>query len=445
MSQILIIGDQEDVLEIYSVNLSTYVGADIIRKASLSEAKGLLEHHPGIHGIITFDKIGDEDTAYELYHFLHDDEKYVPMIVVGEEDRLEDKVIFHKSKTDIRSLVRAVAQLLGVTAKDMAQKVVPDYFAINIHYFLNLQTSPSDIYLCIKKQSGADQYVKRFHKDEVLARPEMEKYLERGVSDFFIPAEERLAFVAKTTETMIGLLADENLSSQSRVQATESVMRIVEEEANREPTDTETIEALSKAAIESSLKVVKDAPKLSKLLEMLLKDTSSFRYRNAQLCTYLCSYVIKNSEWGSEEQVEKMGFVSFFHDIVLSSDDMALVRNESELLDSEHLNDSEKERVAKHAQMAAELVRDFPRVPIGADIIIQQHHGTLSGQGFAKAFTNSISPLAIVFIVVEHFSYLVLNNDEDELDIPAIVDELNRVYTKSKYRKVTEILANVEL
>ena len=69
-------------------------------------------------------------------------------------------------------------------------------------------------------------------------------------------------------------------------------------------------------------------------------------------------------------------------------------------------------------------------MPYGADVIIRQHHGSLSGNDFPERFSQRLSPLSIVLMVAEEAAFLIIKETEKE-------DE------KSFYKK-TEIVKNIK-
>src|SRR5690606_13376992 len=112
--------------------------------------------------------------------------------------------------------------------------------------------------------------------------------------------------------------------------------------------------------------------------DLMINNKSGYLFKHTQILTYVCLHIIKNIDWGSPEQEEKICFISLFHDIVLENDEMAQIHSTQELR-SAKLNTQERMLVERHAQMSAELVAKFPHSPMGADQIIRQHHGMLNG------------------------------------------------------------------
>jgi hypothetical protein len=77
-----------------------------------------------------------------------------------------------------------------------------------------------------------------------------------------------------------------------------------------------------------------------------------------------------------------------------------------------------------------------------------QHHGMTSGQGFAKSFTNSISPLAIVFIIAEEMATLILELegiDHLAANQATIFQKLSQKFPRSNYQRIIDTLRTLPM
>ena len=186
--------------------------------------------------------------------------------------------------------------------------------------------------------------------------------------------------------------------------------------------------------------------KLGMLIRKLLDDHLSYSYRRSFLVCLFSHTLIPKMEWGSQEQqsiiLEKLNMVSFFHDIFLE-DEKLLKITDYESLKKAKLDPAEKELVMNHANKAALLIQNYPRLPQGVDVIIKQHHGVSNGVGFAEVLSNAISPMAIFFVVIEDFVTSLLE-DNDLTRLPLVIEKLKIKYQLPAYRRiVTEIEAVV--
>jgi hypothetical protein len=98
--------------------------------------------------------------------------------------------------------------------------------------------------------------------------------------------------------------------------------------------------------------------------------------------------------------------------------------------------------------MAGELVRSFKQIPIGADIIITQHHGMTSGKGFAMQFRDNISPLSKVLMISEevasHLFTLIQKGQLFKDHKEAIINEIREKFRTHTYQKMINTLDSLE-
>ena len=71
MGQIVLIEDNPSLNELLSINLSTYVGVEVIPRPNAEEAIALLRILPNIDLIICKHKVGEEDTAKKIVEFIN--------------------------------------------------------------------------------------------------------------------------------------------------------------------------------------------------------------------------------------------------------------------------------------------------------------------------------------------------------------------------------------
>ena len=197
---------------------------------------------------------------------------------------------------------------------------------------------------------------------------------------------------------------------------------------------------LAKKNIAAISETAKRNNQLSKLLERLTSNKASYLYKHTQILTYVSFHIIHNIDWGNSEQEEKISFIAFFHDLALENDEQCQINSTRELKNST-LSDEKKTLVEKHAQISAEYITKFPHAPMGADQIIRQHHGQLHGLGFSDNYGANMTPMAIVFIVAEEFTRMIIANPDITLE--EILKELRVVFTTNRFLKFVEKLETI--
>lgn len=444
MSQAILISNNEVINSLYEVNLRAYVGTNVTIKPDINSATELIKHSPNIDVLICFSDLGQDVAAWDNFKaMLAEHSLRVPVIMLGDSKEPLENALVVKNKYDIKALLQALAKILEITAKDMASRPVPKYFPIPLKLLSSLETSHCDIFYRNEKENFEYEYFKIVEKDQPLAGC-LSRYLNEGVSHLFIDANERLRFINKASATVVSELDREDLTAEERVEITQQGMGIVAEEVFASDEISKEVAEVSKACIASISKVVKEVPKVKNLLAMLIENKADYCYKHSVLNTYIASQIIKNISWGSVEQQNKIAFAFFFHDIYL----VPIYRkyndalSEEDLLFRDDVTEEEKQTVLDHAKLAGNLVKTFPKCPMGADSIIMQHHGMINGQGFAVTYKDDISPLSKIMIIAEDISTNVLQNTGPKgkinINKEAIVEHLSERYRNHTYKKIID-------
>ena len=111
------------------------------------------------------------------------------------------------------------------------------------------------------------------------------------------------------------------------------------------------------------------------------------------------------------------------------------------------LSSDNKNIINNHALQSSLIIERFPKVPTGTDIIIKEHHGSKSGIGLPDSLSISISPLSMMFIVVEHFvgEFLKIKGNPTNENIKDIFTILEKRYNKLTYLQTFVALQNMTL
>ena len=450
MAQALLLSDHELISDIYQLNLKVYVDCTVTVKKKAEEAFALLELNPDYDFIITLSNIEGKDVAKKMVDFVESKGWDKPIIVIGEKSEVAgtSSVISMPANLNVPQMVKTVAKILGVTAKDMAEKIVPDFFPIPVKMVKSFKNAPCDIFYKVSKSHLDQEFLKIIEKEQNV-EGKVKEYLEKGVTSLFIPASERLNITNAVTKTLEARLSMD-LPPQEAIEAAEEGFELVAGEITNSSEVSEKVVNISKKCIETVSEAVKGVPKLKTLLLGMLENKSGYIYIHSVMATYVANHVIKNISWGAEEHAEKVGFVLFFHDMFLGPiyHKYPHFQYEEDLIFEQGLSDKEKEVVVNHARLAGEMVKNFPRCPMGADAIIMQHHGTTNGLGFTMDFKDDISPLAKVIIVSEEFVNELLKQKEEgkrPYHLESIIEHLRNRFTRHTYKKIINTLETISL
>jgi len=412
MALTLLVEKNPHLTEIYRLNLSVYVGLDLMVAGTLAEAQALLSQHP-FRLVICRARMAGENIAPKLQELAGK----VPVFTVAH-------------GLELKNIIKGCARELGVTAQQMAEKKVDDLYALESQFFKWLSFTPCALYDATGTLVSAPHAL-------------LETELWKKHSRIFVSKFDRLQMVNHITAEMIARLDAFELGADEVITAADSNHQLLTKKLLGVGITEETI-ALAQKNMHNLKRQIKASPKLGPLLQRMLANEASYLYRHTQVVTYVGLHIVRHIDWGGPEQEEKMLFISMFHDIALANDEEAQIHTREELRTSK-LDPKSKQLVEKHAQLAAELVSRYPHAPMGADQIIRQHHGVLNGVGFSDHFGANLSPLAIVLIVAEELTRLILQQEVTPIDGAGLIRELKETFPTSRFQKIIEILERLQI
>jgi hypothetical protein len=451
MSKTLVVSDNEMLNLLYVVNLEVYLGTAVTLAMNLEEAKSHLLSSTKFNLIITMNMISDEDCASVVAEVLEKAKLNVPQIVIGKPQKDLANAVVVQSSYHLQNLLRTCSKLLGVTAQSMASMEVPDYFPIAIKYLTKVHEAPCQLYLLVKKTGEPDSFTilaKRLAPvSEIIS-----KFIDDGIETIYVLKNDRLSIVNCVTSALTTFIQNSMLlDTKGKTSALKEGFEFIASDYCQTPEVAQEVMALANTCTNVIEEVTKESPSLKSLLQILTSNKAGYVYVHTMLAAFVAAHIVKKVPWGGESQIEKINFVLFFHDIALTHIYLKYpkLKDEEEILFSEEVEDADKEVVLNHARMSAEIVLGYKKSPLGADLLIKQHHGMTNGVGFAIDYKDDISPLSKVVIIAEAFVSEYLKAKEiygdSGIDAKLIIPTLNEKFRKSSYRKIVETLDSLKL
>lgn len=437
MSQTILIESNPDLNKIYSLNLSTFVGTDVIVRSNADEALALLKILPQISLVITQAKVGAEETAVKIHQFIKAEGANTTLIVMGDCPTISGEVLCLKEPVTWETLVKQAAKQLGVTLQDAINKPRPDYLPVGVYYFYDIQRVPCDVYIRIKKGPQEYQFVKRIHQKDVFDKDTIKKYEEQGLKEFYVPKDYIQYFTTYVTNSLVAKLERDDLTLEDRILTTSNAHEIVRDRLTYVELDEAVID-LSDASINSMVKSVKNSPEIANLLKFLFSNKVSYAYQHCHLVALMCHYILSRQSWYKPEHLQVLSFVAFFSDVTLRSNLQMQITSMKDLAES-NLTDEEKRVVINHAADAAELLARHPEFTDYNRTVLLQSHGKLDGVGFEENPGEDLHPLSKVFIVADSFVKTLLNPA-----LPSSKKEILPIlfarFTNPSYQKIIKAL-----
>ena len=452
MSHCLLITNSEIVRDVYALNLKAYLDMDSTIKTSIDRALALLEQEPHLDVIISTAEVEDASAAEAMYNFLVAIDSNLPLVVLGHCSGLagKDNVYIVNERMNFKETIRIVAKIMGITAQDMFKKVVPEFFSIPASALGHLQIAHCDIYY-LGHDLEKKEYVKIVEKNQKIQK-KIAKYIEEGTKYLYVHSDDRLNITNSISDIISHALENPTISEEERIIALNDGHEFVAQHIE----DVDNIESLldvSRKCINAMNIIVDDNPLLKNLLSKLMTNSTSYPYQHSQLTAFISSYLVSCQDWGTKEQMEKLTFVCFFHDILLTKKEMVIIDSLKEL-DQSSLTKKEKDYVLNHAYITSTLIQKMPRSPMGADSIIKHHHGMLNGIGFEeKKWNNNLAPLAIIFIVAEAFTNAILQSEKVDtngkiyfdFDKNKTISQMKDKFNGGTYRRMINHLEKINI
>src|SRR5690554_4362603 len=217
MSQTILIEPEEKLRKIYALNLHTYAATDVVDRESAEDAIALLSILPSISLIVCRAQVGEEDTAMAIHNFLQSKNLDIPMIVLGECPELAQRTIILESGFKWEDLVERAAKILGVTEEEVQKKAQPTFIPIDVHYFYDIEHTPCDVYIRIKKNDNTYQFVKRLRSQDSFTQEDIRRYEMQGLTHFYLPKDFQQYFVNYVTNSIVQELERDDLELGERL------------------------------------------------------------------------------------------------------------------------------------------------------------------------------------------------------------------------------------
>jgi CheY-like chemotaxis protein len=433
MNKILVVDYYTKTSQLYALSLEAYVGASVVETADVAEAIDFVKDFmPTV--IIVRGMFDQRDVGQKMYNILKEGNIGSHLIVLGKTSLSYQEALLLEEDVDVKTLIKQVASILGVTAKEMASRNVGEFYPFKLKSLFPKLQLVCDLYL-----KSIDGEFKVFLKKGTILFQEMITFLEfQNQIEIFVKAEERLKFTNAIMIHLLEFMAQDELTVQESIILSNQAFLMVREAAVKLQITPEII-MMTESNINTVMSIVNKLPKLNELLETITNSTDD-NFKHSLLISYVCNHIIDNIEWGTQEQKVKLTFVAFFHNIALPSEHILI--NSVERLEEAKLDEKVKARILNHPIVAAKIVDKYKSgIPLGVDAIIKQHHGSRSGVGFSQS-PQSISPLALVFLIADEWvtNLMISEKQNYHLSHEALLAIIKNKYRSLSYQKIIKSL-----
>ncbi len=427
MAQVILIESNKTMNDLLSINLTTYLGVDLIHRKNAQEALNLLAILPSIDLIITNTQVEGEDSANLINSYLIENNLEISLIVLGGKlAQSTDHSVTIQNDKDWEKVISTSAKILGINEEVLAKKAIPDYVQVPARYFLNLESCNCDVFIRIKKSATEFQYVKRIHNGDQFSKDSIMRYMDQGLEFFHVPKEHHKNFAIFLSNKLVDKIDSPLLNETQKIQIMGESYDIATKEIMNYGFNSETIQ-LTDTIIDNMVKNFEKSPEMSNLLHKVINSKTGTAYQRSHMTSVVACEVIKNLKLPDPLANEKMAFAAFFHDIMLNDRDDLSKINSFEELEKSQLSEEDWDLVFNHANLASQLIKNHNEAPVGTDEIIRHHHGAFNGKGFSNAI-EKLPDLSKVFIIAHHFVLELIKFKENGGEPKPVTEELFKRY-----------------
>jgi hypothetical protein len=444
MHQVLLIEQNSDLSKVIKLNMMKAYDFEVIEKQTVSDAIDLIEILPDISLIIIRDVFYVDLKVKDLVEFLQNSQSKIPLLIIGNDDHKYKNAHLLDAGLSWKVLVDIAGKILGVSPFTDYRQSNLEYVPIPIIYFMNIHETSigCDVYIRVRKSESEFQYIKRLNSKDYFERTDIEKYQQSGLKEFFIPNEHFPQFVNYVSDKLTLQLSDKKMQTADKLQLGSEVFEVTLDRIHSLGIDDRTVELVTES-IKTMQSTLGSDNALSSYLNLLMQNKLGFNYAHSYLTCLLLHKIIKNFDWESNLVRDKITYISYFHDIGLLNEEYVKIHSQEEL-ENLAISTDQKNIVLGHALKSSEIVEKFPQIPMGVGPLIREHHGIKSGVGFATSLSIALSPLSMMFIVVEHFvhEFLKIPGVPTKVQLDAILKKLEGTYTKVTYAQTLLALQN---
>lgn len=466
MAQIVVIEPNQNLQELIVLNLKTYLNCEVIVREDAKEAIALMGLLPTIDLVISSLEVGGEQTALELHQFIENEGLDIELLLLGEST--EKELIIHKQVANPKQwelIIQSAANILGIKEDVLGKKQLrPEYVAIPLHYFQHLDSTCCDVFLRIKKKTDY-QFIKRIHGGDSFSQDMIQKYMDQGVQNFFIPKEEQENFTNIVSDQLVKKLQEMNdqddylsdgVVDQKVLKQMGHSVNIAHSEINRVGLNTATVQ-LTEGIIESFIKSYQKSSQLALLLKEIINSKTSYLYQHAHMCSSMCCQLLEHPEIQRKLHIQQdqeisryregLTLAAFLKDIALQQRPHLAKLSSSDEISQSSLNSQDLNLLTDHALRASALVREHKALDhLGAltDDFILTHHGRKDDRGlhnFKESQLDQLNFSSLLFFLCCEFTSLFLRAKEEASLSKPIAEQLKERFSSEN----EEVLQTISL
>lgn len=384
--------------KLLSQNLEGYTGASVDHASTADMAVNFLtaEHHYDL--IISKNQIEDENTALKVYYTLVSQKLQTPMIVMGENLKIQE----HVKCVDAdqwRLIIKEAARLMGLSSEIMAQWETTPLYPFALHRITHIKKTPCQIYL-----SSTRGPVVWKSEGDPLSSEELIDKMRQGHRELFVDAKYRLKFTDELSRSLEEKMKESDEPLEKQIGTTSELFAACMENFSGANPSLE----LCKMTLDHTLKLAERSPQLQSLLEQLeIATQGEFIKSNLLLAIagFQCLEVLKPERY-KDRQLQHC-YAAITHDLFVSDEKLASILTQEDFEQIENdLDSAEMQKIQDHPRSMADFLEGDSDIPLGVSKIVREHHGQFEGQNFRskKDTLEQLELSSLFFIMMEEWT-----------------------------------------
>jgi len=290
---------------------------------------------------------------------------------------------------------------------------------------------------------SAEKYVRVFKKGDSFTEKDITNFLtKKQIEYLFCQKGDAVLLAKKLKEDMERDFKLATATPEGGTKAAAAAQEAAIELGNRIGFTPE-VQAVAKQGIVSCLKTIGNGkPQLAKIVRGIMAEKDKYVGSHAILTAQFACSLANGLSWSSETTYHKLTFAAFFHDMIITNNKLAQVKDLAELeRRKSEFTEEEYKRYKQHPSAIAQIIKTFSEVPPDVDLIIAQHHERPNGTGFPRGLSaQNIAPLSAVFIIAHDLVDYIFDNGMRDIEL--FFGEYKEKYSQGHFKKM---LASIDL
>ena len=277
-----------------------------------------------------------------------------------------------------------------------------DFISIPLGSLIHFTSLPIDIYLKLSES----KFLKCIKANDEIDVETILKLEEKGVQFIYFEKKNNRELSAMLLKNMIKKVEKEYVSVGEKLKANNEVYHTTREIVSKMGLPSKILDVAESVVNRIAEETKKEPAAISSYLNQLRTNNElGFRYRFAEISSFLATKIVQEMPDSNIEYVKKVVYACLFSDVSLTDRSHIHIRNSEDLL---KLTPFQQKEITQHAFNAAELISQSRHAPLEVEKLIRQHHGSITGFGFQREISTRLSPFSLCVITAQEVAYSIL-------------------------------------